>query len=90
MVTMRGVQSGNGDAGLIGALAVEDTVATRTDGSQRLRRERFQPRFWTLRFQNHRSLTIVPRTPLITARTQATGANYVICDTGSSSRQTAC
>lgn len=34
MVTVRGVQSGDGDAGLIGALAVKDTVAARTDRSQ--------------------------------------------------------
>jgi len=86
---MRGVQSGDGDAGLIGALAVEDTVATRTDGSQRFRGECFQSRLRALRFQHHRTLTIMPWAPLITAGTQTTGADYVVRDAGSSSRQTA-
>lgn len=34
MVTVRGVQSGDRNASLIGALAIKDTVATRADGPQ--------------------------------------------------------
>lgn len=88
MVTVRGVESGDGD-GLIGALAVEDAVAARTYGSQRFRGDCFEPRLRALRLQNDRSLAVVPRTPLITAGTQATGADDVVRDAGLPSRQTA-
>lgn len=86
MMTVRSVQSGNGDARLIGALAIKDTVAARTDGSQRFRRQCFQSRLRTLCFYDERSLTIVPWTTLITSRTQATRTNYVVRDTGLPSR----
>lgn len=86
MVTVGGVQSGDGDARLIGALAVKDTVAARTDGSQRFRRHCFQSRLRTLCLYDERSLTVVSWTTLITARAQATGANYVVRDAGLPSR----
>lgn len=86
MVTVRGVQSGDGNARLIGALAIKDTVAARADRSQRFRRQCFQPRLRTLCLYNERSLAVMPWTTLITAGTQATGANYVVRDAGLPSR----
>lgn len=87
MMTVRGVQGGDGrDAGLIGALAVEDAVAAGADGSQRFRGQCLQSGLRTLRLHDDRSLTIMPRTTLITSRTQTTGANYVIREAGFPSR----
>lgn len=81
------VQRGDGDVRLIGALAVKDAVAAGTDGSQRLRRQRLEPRLRTLRLDHDRTLTVVTRTALITARTQA--ADYVVRDARFPPRQTA-
>lgn len=86
MMAVRGVQSGDGDARLIGALAVEHTVAAGTDGSQRFCRHCLQSRLWTLRFQDHRALTVMPWAPLVTAGAQPTRADYVVRDAGFPSR----
>lgn len=86
MVAVRGVQSGDGDARLIGALAVKDAVTARADGSQRFRRHGLQPRLWALRLHHDRPLAVVSWAALITAGAQTTGANYVVRDAGSPSR----
>jgi len=85
MMAVRGVQSGDGDAGLVGALAVKDAVAAWTDGPQRFRRHGLQSRLRALCLHHDRPLTVVPWTSLITAGTQPTGADYVVRDAGPSS-----
>jgi len=89
MMAVRGVQSGDGDAGLIGTLAVEDAVAAWTDGPQRFRRHGLQPRLRALCLYQDRPLAVVSWTSLITTGTQTTGADYVVRDAGPSSWQAA-
>jgi len=91
MMTVRGVQSGDGrDAGLISALAVKDAVAAGADGSQRFRGQCLQSGLRALRLDDERSLTIVPRTTLITTGAQTSGANYVVREARLPSRQATC
>ena len=88
MVTMRGVEGADGQA-LVGALAVEDTVAAWTDGPQRFRWKSLQSSLRALRLDDQRPLSVVSWTTLITARAQPR-AHYVVRCARSSSWKAAC
>ena len=76
MVTMRGVEGADGQA-LVRAFAVEDTVASWTDGPQRLCWKSLQSSLRALRLDDQRPLSVVSWTTLITTGAQPR-AHYVV------------